>query len=103
MIRGLFDVAVMMPNDAPELKVLLGFAKFDELVRSKTSARKCRLCDSTMGIVRSRAISMLRCPGPRTRPTPLLPKSVSADEVPFGASGAEANAAAFRYGLITRE
>ena len=34
-MRGLFDVAVMMPNDAPELTVLLGFAKFDEFVRLK--------------------------------------------------------------------
>src|SRR5580704_3936578 len=100
MMRGLFDVAVMMPNDAPELTVLLGFAKFDEFVRLKNSARKCRLCYSTIGIVRSSAISMLRWPGPRTRPTPLLPKSVSADEVPLGASGAEVKAAAFRYGPI---
>ena len=40
MMRGLFDVAVMIPNDAPELTVLFGLAKFDELVRLKNSARK---------------------------------------------------------------
>src|ERR1700733_1432353 len=88
-MRGLLEVAVMMPKDAPELTVLLGLAKFGVLVRLKNSPRMRRLWDSTMGMLRSSAMSRLCWPGPRTRPTPLFPKSVSAELVPLGTSGAE--------------
>src|SRR5450631_909150 len=103
MMRGLLDLAVIFPKEAPELTVLFGLAKLGVLVTLKNSALKWTLCDSTTRIVRSNARSMLRWPGPRTMPTPLLPKSVSEGLVPFGASGAEVNAAAFRYCPRTRE
>src|ERR1700733_12759733 len=102
-MRGLLEVAVMMPKDAPELTVLLGLAKFGVLVRLKNSPRMRRLWDSTMGMLRSSAMSRLCWPGPRTRPTPLFPKSVSAELVPLGTSGAEVKPAGSRYPPRTRE
>src|SRR6266568_3155695 len=103
MMRGLEDVDVITPNEGPLLTVLFGFPKFAVFVRLKISALNTNLLDSVTAIVRSNAISMLCCPGPRTRPTPLLPKSVSKGLVPLGASGAEVNAAGFRYWPRTRE
>src|ERR1017187_1529411 len=89
MMRGLFDFEVIFPKEGPKVTVLLGLLKFGVLVMLKNSVLKWIFCDSTTGIVRSNAMSMLRWPGPRTMPTPLFPKLVSAELVPFGASGAE--------------
>jgi hypothetical protein len=86
-MRGLFDFAVIFPNAGPKFTMLSGFAKFGLLLILKNSARKWILCDSLVGIVRSTAISISRWLGPRTIPTPLLPKAVSSGLVPFGASG----------------
>src|SRR5256885_16978128 len=103
MMRGFEEVEVMTPKAGPALILFTGLLKLAVLVRLKNSPRRCSAWDSAIGIERSKAISRLRWPGPRTSPTPLFPKSVSCGPVPFGASGAEVNAAAFRYPLRTRE
>src|SRR5579871_4087135 len=103
MMRGLVAVEVMTPKAGPALTLLIGLLKLAVLVRLKNSPRTLTRCDSVIGIVLSMAISMLRWPGPRTRPELLFPKSVSPGPVAFGARGAEVNAAALRYVLKTRE
>ncbi len=102
-MRGLFEVDVIVPNAEPVLHVVSGFAKFGVFVTLKNSARTRILAVPSSANARSTAISISRCPGPRTMPTPLLPKSVSAGLLPNGASGAEVNAAGLMYPFITRE
>ena len=97
MMRGLFEVDDIFPNADPVLTTLFGLAKFGVFVRLKNSARMRTAEDPSIENVRSIAASKSRCPGPRTIPTLLLPKSVSAGLLPNGASGAEVNPAEFRY------
>jgi hypothetical protein len=103
MIRGFAAVEVMTPKEGPELTLLFGLLKFAVFVRLKNSARTWMLWDSAKGNPRSIARSMFLWAGPRTKPSPLLPKSVSAGFVANGAWGAEVKASAFRYLPTTRE
>ena len=92
-MRGLFEVDDIVPKADPVFNILFGFAKFDLFVRLKNSPRTRILEDPSIANRRSIAASISLCPGPRTMPTPLLPKSVSAGLLPKGASGADVNPA----------
>src|SRR5580692_10914075 len=103
MMRGLFAVDEIFPNADPVLSMRLGLEKLGVLVTLKNSMRANRRPARSSPNVRCSARSASRWPGPRTMPTPLLPKSVSPGPLPNGASGALMNPAGLRYPFSTRE
>src|SRR5215471_8656296 len=100
MILGLEAVDEITPNAGPDARSLTGKSNLGVLVRLKNSARNCRLLDSVTGKFRWIPKSRLRWLGPRSMPTPQLPKSV-----PSLITGGGAKAFGLKYPLsrVSRE
>ena len=98
MMRGFEDADVITPNrQGPALMLLIrivevrGVGQVEELATNIECVRFCNAGSFARTPCRD-------CAGQDREPvpTPLFPKSVSRGPVPFGASGAEVNAAALR-------